>query len=184
MDGRGYVQVEDLVRVINMEEGTFYRNRDLYLVFQRMMKRSGSIDQKISINVFLSMLSSKWYLKGLLSFIDVWLYYRIMHSIIILIDSPCYKAKRLMSSLQTMDRLYSWVSRLATSNKRSGLTSKWFKPCYSNNSNQSIGYNSAILQFTKHSFLRSIKQSKRHLWTPSQIKNRHPSSLETAIKMR
>jgi hypothetical protein len=58
MDGRGYIQIEDLVRVINMEEGTFYRNRDLYLVFQRMMKRSGSIDQKISINVFLSMLSS------------------------------------------------------------------------------------------------------------------------------
>jgi len=58
MDGNGYIKVEDLVRVINMEEGTFYRNRDLYLVFQRMMKRSGSAEQKISTKVFLSMLSN------------------------------------------------------------------------------------------------------------------------------
>ena len=36
MDRKGYFTVEDLVRFLNMETGTFYRNRDLILIFKRL----------------------------------------------------------------------------------------------------------------------------------------------------
>lgn len=36
LEKKGYFVVEDLVRFLNMETGTFYRNRDLILVFRRL----------------------------------------------------------------------------------------------------------------------------------------------------
>lgn len=40
MERKGYFTVEDLVRFLNMETGTFYRNRDLILIFKRFTKAS------------------------------------------------------------------------------------------------------------------------------------------------
>lgn len=57
MDGKGHIAIEDLVRIINMEEGTFFRNRDLYLIYQRMSKGS----EVLNIEDFLNILSSQWY---------------------------------------------------------------------------------------------------------------------------
>jgi hypothetical protein len=36
LEKKGYVELEDLVRFLNMETGTFYRNRDIYLIFSRV----------------------------------------------------------------------------------------------------------------------------------------------------
>jgi hypothetical protein len=55
MDGKGHIAIEDLVRIINMEEGTFFRNRDLYLIYQRMSKGS----EVLNIEYFLNILSSQ-----------------------------------------------------------------------------------------------------------------------------
>jgi hypothetical protein len=55
MDGKGHIAIEDLVRIINMEEGTFFRNRDLYLIYQRMSKGS----EVLNIEDFLNILSSQ-----------------------------------------------------------------------------------------------------------------------------
>ena len=30
------VRIEDLVRLVNTETGSFYRNRDLFMIFQRL----------------------------------------------------------------------------------------------------------------------------------------------------
>ena len=38
LEKKGYFVLEDLVRFLNMETGTFYRNRDLYLIFRRLTK--------------------------------------------------------------------------------------------------------------------------------------------------
>ena len=35
LERKGYFTVEDLVRFLNMETGSFYRNRDLILIFKR-----------------------------------------------------------------------------------------------------------------------------------------------------
>lgn len=35
-DGRGEAELEDLVREINLSQEVFYRNRNLYLIFQRL----------------------------------------------------------------------------------------------------------------------------------------------------
>lgn len=35
-DGKGYIQVEDLVRFLNVESGSFLRNRDVSLIFRRI----------------------------------------------------------------------------------------------------------------------------------------------------
>lgn len=37
------MQVEDLVREINMNEGVFFRNRDLYLIIQRFELGEGEM---------------------------------------------------------------------------------------------------------------------------------------------
>ena len=66
MDGKGYITVEDLVRIINMEQETFYRNRDLYLIFQRMTRKQGNKDS-ISLNSLIGLLDSRWFLIIVLS---------------------------------------------------------------------------------------------------------------------
>ena len=35
-DGKGRVQIEDVVRFLNLESGSFFRNRDVSLLFRRM----------------------------------------------------------------------------------------------------------------------------------------------------
>jgi len=35
ISNRGYISIEDLVRYLNCEVGTFYRNRDLFLIYLR-----------------------------------------------------------------------------------------------------------------------------------------------------
>lgn len=37
---KGYLQIEDIVRYLNIETGKFYRNRDLSLIFKRISKTS------------------------------------------------------------------------------------------------------------------------------------------------
>jgi hypothetical protein len=58
MDSKGYISIEDLVRIINMEQGTFFRNRDLYLIFQRLNRKGGKGDT-IKLNSLGSMLSNQ-----------------------------------------------------------------------------------------------------------------------------
>lgn len=36
LEKKGYIVLEDIVRFLNMETGTFYRNRDIYLIFRRI----------------------------------------------------------------------------------------------------------------------------------------------------
>lgn len=48
LERKGYLTVEDFVRFLNIETGTFYRNRDLILIFRRL----GS-DTKLSFDAFL-----------------------------------------------------------------------------------------------------------------------------------
>jgi len=35
LERKGFIELEDLVRFLNIESGTFYRNRDLFLIFRR-----------------------------------------------------------------------------------------------------------------------------------------------------
>lgn len=35
---KGFLQIEDVVRYLNIETGKFYRNRDLVLIFKRLTK--------------------------------------------------------------------------------------------------------------------------------------------------
>jgi hypothetical protein len=50
LDRKGYVVLEDLVRFLNMETGTFFRNRDLIAIF----KRISTGKQKVTFTEFLS----------------------------------------------------------------------------------------------------------------------------------
>ena len=45
---KGYLQIEDIVRFLNIETGKFYRNRDLGLIFKRLSKTN-----KVSFEEFL-----------------------------------------------------------------------------------------------------------------------------------
>ena len=36
LEKKGYIVLEDIVRFLNMETGTFYRNRDIFLIFRRI----------------------------------------------------------------------------------------------------------------------------------------------------
>jgi Ca2+-binding EF-hand superfamily protein len=44
LDRKGYILVEDFVRFLNIESGTFLRNRDLSIIFRRMNKKSERVD--------------------------------------------------------------------------------------------------------------------------------------------
>ena len=59
MDGKGFVTVEDIVRIINMEEGTFFRNRDLYLVFQRMNRNEMINAESINLSTLINLLDGR-----------------------------------------------------------------------------------------------------------------------------
>ena len=59
MDGKGFITVEDIVRIINMEEGTFFRNRDLYLVFQRLNRNEMINAESISISTLINLLDGR-----------------------------------------------------------------------------------------------------------------------------
>ena len=37
IDKKGFISVEDLVRFINVESDTYYRNRDLVLIYKRLL---------------------------------------------------------------------------------------------------------------------------------------------------
>jgi hypothetical protein len=37
LEKKGYINMEDLVRFLNFESGNFYRNRDLVLIFKRLL---------------------------------------------------------------------------------------------------------------------------------------------------
>lgn len=42
--------IEDFVRLLNTETGNFYRNRDLYLIFDRIRKYfNGAVNEKIAV---------------------------------------------------------------------------------------------------------------------------------------
>jgi Ca2+-binding EF-hand superfamily protein len=43
LDKKGYILIEDLVRFLNIESGTFLRNRDLSIIFRRINKKSEKI---------------------------------------------------------------------------------------------------------------------------------------------
>ena len=59
MDGKGFITVEDIVRIINMEEGTFFRNRDLYLVFQRLNQNEMINAENINISTLINLLDGR-----------------------------------------------------------------------------------------------------------------------------
>jgi len=42
LERKGYIVLEDLVRFLNMETGTFLRNRDIYLIYRRI-----SIEERV-----------------------------------------------------------------------------------------------------------------------------------------
>ena len=50
------VRIEDLVRLVNTETGSFYRNRDLFMIFQRL--KQGSAGDCISSGHLQSVLCS------------------------------------------------------------------------------------------------------------------------------
>jgi hypothetical protein len=35
LEKKNFIELEDLVRFLNIESGTFYRNRDIFLIFRR-----------------------------------------------------------------------------------------------------------------------------------------------------
>jgi Ca2+-binding EF-hand superfamily protein len=43
LDKKGYILIEDLVRFLNIESGTFLRNRDLSIIFRRINKKSEKV---------------------------------------------------------------------------------------------------------------------------------------------
>ena len=47
---KNYVTIEDLVRFLNMESGNFYRNRDLFLIFDRIINSSYQKVSKIDLS--------------------------------------------------------------------------------------------------------------------------------------
>ena len=36
LEKKGFIELADVVRFLNIESGSFYRNRDIYLIFQRL----------------------------------------------------------------------------------------------------------------------------------------------------
>ena len=52
LEKKGYLTVEDFVRFLNIETGTFYRNRDLILLFRRMTSA-----ETIAFSDFISVIS-------------------------------------------------------------------------------------------------------------------------------
>ena len=38
LEKKGYLTIEDFVRFLNLETGSFFRNRDVILIFRRMTK--------------------------------------------------------------------------------------------------------------------------------------------------
>ena len=42
---KGCIEIQDIVREINMNEGVFYRNRDLFLIFGRMCCGGGELKE-------------------------------------------------------------------------------------------------------------------------------------------
>ena len=54
LERKGYFSVEDLVRFLNMETGTFYRNRDLILIFRRFTK-----GEKLTWESFIQLLNKQ-----------------------------------------------------------------------------------------------------------------------------
>ena len=54
-DRASMIVLEDLVRFINMEKDSFYRNRDLYLIYKRLCPRGGS---QLSFGVFMEAISA------------------------------------------------------------------------------------------------------------------------------
>ena len=54
LDRKGYILVEDLVRFLNIESGTFLRNRDVSIIFKRINEKS----EKINFDEILSAVSS------------------------------------------------------------------------------------------------------------------------------
>lgn len=54
LERKGYFILEDLVRFLNMETGTFFRNRDLYLVFRRLTPTT-----KMDFEDFMAMLEDE-----------------------------------------------------------------------------------------------------------------------------
>ena len=49
MERKGHIVLEDLVRFLNMETGTFFRNRDLVLIFRRITS-----EDKVSFEDFMN----------------------------------------------------------------------------------------------------------------------------------
>lgn len=43
LDRKGYIVLEDLVRFLNMETGTFFRNRDLIAIFRRICRNDSKV---------------------------------------------------------------------------------------------------------------------------------------------
>lgn len=50
LDKKGYLVLEDFVRFLNMETGTFFRNRDIFCIFKRLAQGG----EKIKFEQFLS----------------------------------------------------------------------------------------------------------------------------------
>lgn len=48
---KGYLQIEDLVRYLNIETGKFYRNRDLITIFKRITKINKINFQELMRNI-------------------------------------------------------------------------------------------------------------------------------------
>lgn len=52
-DKKGHIEIEDLVRFLNIESGSFLRNRDVSIIFKRIANNGN----KLSFNQFLSAIS-------------------------------------------------------------------------------------------------------------------------------
>jgi membrane-anchored protein YejM (alkaline phosphatase superfamily) len=52
LDKKGHIVLEDLVRFLNMETGTFFRNRDLITIFRRICGNN----RKLTFNDFLKII--------------------------------------------------------------------------------------------------------------------------------
>lgn len=52
LDRKGYIVLEDLVRFLNMETGTFFRNRDLIAIFRRICGKNNKVSFNEFLNIF------------------------------------------------------------------------------------------------------------------------------------
>lgn len=48
---KGYIEIEDLVRLLNSQSKTFYRNRDLFLVYERLRQGCERITIELLQNI-------------------------------------------------------------------------------------------------------------------------------------